>query len=76
MRTTTHIEIENVSSTYINYNLAIEITADKGDSRITVQVTEDQARSLQRQLSEKIKRLDDDRIEEAKRQLEEATDSE
>ena len=76
MRTTTHIEIENVSSTYINYNLAIEITADKGDSRITVQVNEDQARSLQRQLNEKIKRLDDDRIEEAKRQLEEASDSE
>lgn len=76
MRTITHIEIENVSSTYINYNLAIEITADKGDSRITVQVNEDQARSLQRQLNEKIKRLDDDRIEEAKRQLEEASDSE
>ena len=76
MKTTTHIELDNISSTYVNYNLAIEFTADKGDSRVTANVTEEQARSLARQLNEKIKRMDDDRIEEAKRQLQEADDSE
>jgi len=72
MRTTTHIELDNISSTYVNYNLAIEFTADKGDSRVTANVTEEQARSLARQLTDKIKRIDDDRIHEAKRLLEES----
>ena len=72
MRTSTHIELDNISSTYVGYNLAIEFTADKGDSRVTANVTEEQARSLARQLADKIKRIDDDRIHEAERLLEKA----
>lgn len=74
MKTTTYIELDKVSSTYVNYNLALEII--EGDCRVTAPLTEDQAKSLHRQLDEKIKRLEEDRLHEAKRQLEEASDSE
>jgi len=74
MKTNTYIELEKVSSTYVNYNLAVEFI--EGDCRITAPLTEDQARSLHRQLDEKIKRLDDDRMADAKRLIEEASDSE